>query len=69
MEKKIYVLGLDSDTNKAKSEEAIKAIEGVNSVIADCDKAQVFVDFDESVANIKNEITTALESSGLTVLN
>jgi copper chaperone CopZ len=69
MEKKIYVVGLDSDTNKEKAEEAVKAITGVNSVIANCEKSQVFVDFDESIADIEANITTALESTSLTILN
>jgi len=69
MEKKIYVVGLDSDTNKEKAEKTVKAITGVKSVIANCEKSQILVDFDETIVDIENKIKTALESTSLTVLN
>ncbi|OJF77675.1 MAG: hypothetical protein BKP49_01480 [Treponema sp. CETP13] len=69
MDKKIYVIGLDSDDIKAKAEEVVKTVEGINSVVANTDKAQILVSFDESISDIEPKINSAIESVGLTVLN
>ncbi|HZK20198.1 MAG TPA: heavy metal transporter [Treponemataceae bacterium] len=69
MEKKLYVIGLETEADKTKSEEVVNGLEGVSSTIANCEKAQILVNYDESVADIEAQIKTALEGAGISVLN
>ena len=61
MQKKIYVVGMfDGDTAK-KVEDAVRAVNGVTSVTASPDKAQVLVDYgDEAVVQLVNAAITSL---------
>lgn len=68
MEKKIYVAGMfDSDT-ASKVDSAVKGVAGVKSVVANPDKSQVLVDFDESTGGIEDAINAAISSVGVDVL-
>lgn len=68
MQKKIYVVGMfDTDTS-GKVEEAVKKVAGVTSVVANPDKSQVLVDFDEGSAGVEDAINAAITSTGVEVL-
>ena len=55
-------------TTASTVENAVKAVSGVTNVIANPDKSQVLVDFDENTADIENAINTAISSTGVEVL-
>ncbi|HOF12303.1 MAG TPA: heavy metal-associated domain-containing protein [Treponemataceae bacterium] len=69
MEKKIYVAGMTGDECEAKVNTAVSAIAGVQSCVSNAMKAQILVNFDESVAGIEEAITTAIAGCGYDVLN
>lgn len=69
MQKKIYVVGMfDSDT-AGKVDSAVKGVAGVTSVVANPDKSQVLVDFDEGTAGIEDAINKAISGAGVEVLS
>lgn len=69
MQKKIYVAGMfDSDTAE-KVDSAVKGVAGVTSVVANPDKSQVLVDFDEGTAGIEDAINKAISGAGVEVLS
>ena len=69
MQKKIYVAGMfDSDT-AGKVDSAVKGVAGVTSVVANPDKSQVLVDFDEGTAGIEVAINKAISGAGVEVLS
>ncbi|MCQ2612009.1 MAG: cation transporter [Treponemataceae bacterium] len=68
MEKKIYVVGLDDESVESKVNSAVAAVAGVSSVVANSSKAQVLVNYDESIAGIEDAIEAAIASAGPTVL-
>lgn len=67
MEKKIYVAGME-ESNEAPINSAVSAVAGVNSCVANWMKAQVLVNFDESVGGIEDAINSAIGSCGVEVL-
>ncbi|MBQ9630463.1 MAG: cation transporter [Treponema sp.] len=69
MQKKIYVVGMFDEDSCKKVEAAVKAVPGVTSVVANNEKAQVLVDFDESNAGAEDAINAAITASGVDVLN
>lgn len=69
MEKKVYVAGMTSDECEAKVNAAVSSIAGVQSCVPNAMKAQVLVNFDESVSGIEEAITTAIVGCGYDVLN
>ena len=69
MQKKIYEAGMfDSDT-AGKVDSAVKGVAGVTSVVANPDKSQVLVDFDEGTAGIEDAINKAISGAGVEVLS
>ncbi len=69
MQKKIYVAGMfDSDT-AGKVDSAVKGVAGVTSVVANPEKSQVLVDFDEGTAGIEDAINKAISGTGVEVLS
>ena len=68
MQKKIYVAGMFDPDTAGKVDAAVRAVAGVSNVVANPDKSQVLVDFDEGTAGIENAINTAISSSGVEVL-
>ncbi len=69
MQKKIYVAGMFDDDTAEKVDAAVKAVASVSNVVANSEKSQVLVDFDNGVAGIEDAINAAIESLGVTVLN
>ena len=47
---------------------AVKGVQGVTNVVANPDKSQVLVDFDEGTAGIEDAINAAISSAGVDVL-
>ena len=68
MQKKIYVAGMFEEDCANKVSAAVSAVAGVTSCTANALKAQVLVDFDESVAGIEDAINAAIESNDVQVL-
>ena len=68
MQKKIYVVGMFDTDSSGKVETAVKGVAGVTSVVANPDKSQVLVDFDEGVGGIEDAINAAISSTGIAVL-
>ncbi len=68
MERKIYVAGMTGDECESKVNKAVSAVQGVKSCTANAMKAQVLVDFDESVPGIEDALTKAIEGCGFDVL-
>ncbi len=68
MQKKIYVAGMfDADT-ASKVDAAVKGVAGVTNVVANPDKSQVLVDFDEGTAGVEDAINNAISGTGVEVL-
>lgn len=66
MQKKIYVVGMfDSDTAN-KVQDAVKGVASVTNVVANCDKSQVLVDYDDEGAEAA--INSAISSCGVEVI-
>ncbi len=68
MEKKIYVAGMSCDECEKKVNAAVGAIQGVKTCTANAMKAQVLVDFDESVPGIEDAMNKAIVGCGYDVL-
>lgn len=66
MQKKIYVVGMFDDGTAGKVQDAVKAIASVTNVVANCDKSQVLVDYDD--AGAEDAINAAISSCGVDVL-
>ncbi len=69
MQKKIYVAGMFDADSANKIGAAVSAIAGVSNCTANPDKAQVLVDFDESVSGIEDAINSAIVANGAQVLD
>ena len=68
MQKKIYVAGMFDSDSASKVDQAVKGVQGVTNVVANPDKSQVLVDFDEGTAGIEDAINAAISSAGVDVL-
>ena len=68
MQKKIYVAGLTDESREQTVNQAVSSLAGVTSCTASSMKAQVLVDFDESIDGIEDSINQAIAKSGLEVL-
>lgn len=66
MQKKIYVVGMFDDGTAAKVQDAVKAVASVTNVVANCDKSQVLVDYDD--ASAEANIDAAITSCGVDVI-
>lgn len=66
MQKKIYVVGMFDDGTAGKVQDAVKAVAGVTNVVANCEKSQVLVDYDD--AGAEEAINAAISSCGVDVL-
>ena len=66
MQKKIYVVGMFDDGTAAKVQAAVSAVAGVTNCVANCEKSQVLVDYDD--AGAEAAITTAISGCGVDVL-
>lgn len=68
MQKKIYVVGMFDDGTAGSVQSAVAAIAGVTNAVANIEKAQVLVDFDEGTAGIEDAINNAIKGAGVEVL-
>jgi len=68
VQKKIYVAGMLDEKSEESVNQAVSAITGVTSCTASAMKAQVLVDYDETVAGVEDAINQAISSVGLEVL-
>ena len=68
MQKKIYVAGLIDEQGEQNVNQAVIAVAGVTSCMASAMKAQVLVDYDETVAGVEDAINQAIQSVGLEIL-
>lgn len=68
MQKKIYVAGMFDQNTAEKVDAAVKGVAGVTNVVANPDKSQVLVDFDESATGIEDAINKAISNTGVEVL-
>ena len=68
MQKKIYVAGMFDSDSASRVVQAVKGVQGVTNVVANPDKSQVLVDFDEGTAGIEDAINAAISSAGVDVL-
>lgn len=66
MQKKIYVVGMFDDDSASKVQAAVAAVAGVTNVVANCEKSQVLVDYDD--AGAEAAINSAISSCGVEVL-
>jgi copper chaperone CopZ len=69
MQKKIYVAGMFDADSAGKVDAAVKGIAGVTNVVANPDKSQVLVDYNEGTAGIEDAINAAIKSAGVDVLD
>lgn len=68
MQKKIYVAGLIDEQGEQAVNQAVTAVAGVTSCTASAMKAQVLVDYDETVAGVEESINQAIQGVGLEIL-
>lgn len=68
MQKKIYVAGLIDEQGEQSVSQAVIAVAGVTSCMASAMKAQILVDYDESIAGIEESINQAIQGVGLEIL-
>lgn len=68
MQKKIYVAGLIDEQGEQSVNQAVTAVVGVTSCVASAMKAQVLVDYDETVAGVEESINQAIQGVGLEIL-
>lgn len=68
MQRKIYVAGMLDEKGEESVNQAVSAITGVTSCTASVMKAQVLVDYDETVAGVEDAINQAISSVGLEIL-
>ena len=66
MQKKIYVVGMFDDDTAGKVQAAVAAVAGVTNVVANCEKSQVLVDYDD--ASQEDAINAAISSAGVDVI-
>ena len=66
MQKKIYVVGMFDDDTAGKVQAAVSAVAGVTNCVANCEKSQVLVDYDD--ASQEDAINGAISSCGVDVL-
>ncbi|MCQ2593292.1 MAG: heavy-metal-associated domain-containing protein [Treponema sp.] len=66
MQIKIYVVGMFSDDVASSVQDAVKAVAGVSNVVANCEKSQVLVDYED--ASQEDAIKAAISSCGVDVL-
>ena len=66
MQKKIYVVGMFDDGTAAKVQDAVKGVASVTNVVANCEKSQVLVDYDD--AGAEDAINAAMSSCGVDVI-
>ena len=67
MQKKIYVVGMFDDGTASKVQAAVAQVAGVTNAVANVDKSQVLVDFDEG-AGVEDAINNAITSAGVDVI-
>lgn len=68
MQKKIYVAGLIDEQGEQSVSQAVTVVAGVTSCMASAMKAQILVDYDESIAGIAESINQAIQAVGLEIL-
>ncbi len=68
MQKKIYVVGMFDTDTATKVQTAVAGVAGVTNTVANCDKSQVLVDFDEGTAGIEDAINAAISGCGVDVI-
>ena len=68
MQKKIYVAGLIDEQGEQAVNQAVEAVTGVTSCMASSMKAQVLVDYDETVAGVEESINQVIQGVGLEIL-
>lgn len=66
MQKKIYVVGMFDDGTATKVQDAVKGVAGVTNVVANCEKSQVLVDYND--ASQEDAINAAISSCGVDVI-
>lgn len=66
MQKKIYVVGMFDEGTASKVQEAVKGVAGVTNVVANCEKSQVLVDYND--ASSEAPINAAITSCGIDVI-
>ncbi len=66
MQKKIYVVGMFDDDTASKVQSAVSAVSGVTNCVANCEKSQVLVDYDD--ASSEEQINSAISSCGVDVI-
>ncbi|MCI5520540.1 MAG: heavy-metal-associated domain-containing protein [Treponema sp.] len=66
MQKKIYVVGMFDDGTASKVQDAVKAVASVTNVVANCEKSQVLVDYDD--AGAEDAINNAISGCGVDVI-
>ena len=66
MQKKIYVVGMFDDGTASKVQDAVKAVASVTNVVANCEKSQVLVDYDD--AGAEDAINNAISGCGVEVI-
>lgn len=66
MQKKIYVVGMFDDATANKVQDAVKGVAGVTNVVANCEKSQVLVDYDDATS--EGSINDAISGCGVDVI-
>ena len=66
MQKKIYVVGMFDDDTAGKVQSAVAGVAGVTNVVANCEKSQVLVDYDD--VSQEDAINAAISSCGVDVI-
>ena len=66
MQKKIYVVGMFDDATANKVQDAVKGVAGVTNVVANCEKSQVLVDYDDAAS--EGPINDAISGCGVDVI-
>ena len=66
MQKKICVVGMFDDGTASKVQDAVKAVASVTNVVANCEKSQVLVDYDD--AGAEDAINNAISGCGVDVI-
>lgn len=66
MQKKIYVVGMFDEDTASKVQAAVAGVAGVTNAVANVDKSQVLVDYDD--ASAEDAINKAISSCGVDVI-
>ena len=66
MQKKIYVVGMFDEGTAGKVQAAVAAVAGVTNAVANCEKSQVLVDYDD--AGAEAAINAAITGCGVDVI-